>query len=248
MSPIVPPSLILPDWPASGHVRAVVTTRIGGESRGAYASLNLSDSVGDDPAAVSANRATLADWLTLPQEPVWLRQIHGNTVVDAAKVSAGVAADAAYTDISGIVCVVTTADCLPVFFCDRQGNQVAVAHAGWRGLAAGVLAAIVEAFSLPPEQLYAWLGPAIGPENFEVGEEVRSVFLKRQRSNISAFVPSSHGRWLADIYQLANNDLRAVGVEKIFGGGLCTYTDAQRFYSYRRDRTTGRMASLIWIE
>lgn len=240
--------MISPDWPAPGNVRAVVTTRIGGASRGAYASLNLSDSVGDDPACVAANRATLTDCLTLPRDPVWLQQVHGSRVVNAAQVSAAAAADAAYTDISGIVCVVTTADCLPVLFCDRQGSRVAVAHAGWRGLADGVLEAVVEALSLPPEQLYAWLGPAIGAECFEVGEEVRSVFLKRQQSNISAFTPSPRGRWLADIYQLASNDLHAMGVEKIFGGGLCTYTDAQRFYSYRRDRTTGRMASLIWIE
>ncbi|MCP4410835.1 MAG: peptidoglycan editing factor PgeF [Gammaproteobacteria bacterium] len=241
-------SWISPDWPVPRNVSAVVTTRIGGESCDAYASLNLSDSVGDDPATVSANRTILADWLTLPQDPLWLQQVHGNRVVNAAEVSAGVAADASYADISGIVCSVTTADCLPVFFCDREGSRVAVAHAGWRGLAAGVLGAVVEVFGLAPEQLYVWLGPAIGPERFEVGEEVRSVFLKRQQSNISAFAPSPRGRWLADIYQLASNDLRAMGVENIFGGGLCTYTDAQRFYSYRRDRTTGRMASLIWME
>jgi YfiH family protein len=248
MKSTIPSSWIVPEWPAPGSVRAVITTRDGGCSSGAYESFNLSEQVGDDSFAVAANRAALQDLLALPKAPAWLCQVHGNKVVDASAVTGEIKADASYADIPGTVCAVTTADCLPVLFCDQSGGRVAAAHAGWRGLAAGILEEVVRILRVSPSQLYAWLGPAIGPQRFEVGEEVRALFAQRYPANSSAFTPSPRGRWLADIYQLATHHLQVVGVQRIFGGGFCTYTDVQRFYSYRRDHNTGRMASLIWVE
>lgn len=237
-----------PDWPAPEHVRALVTTRKGGVSRGAYASLNLGAHVGDDPAAVAENRRRLVEAATLPAEPTWLSQVHG---LGVAKLSAdsrpGIEADAAMTDVPEVVCAVLTADCLPVLFCDRSGTRVAAAHAGWRGLAGGVLEATVAAMDTPPEDLHAWLGPAIGPAAFEVGDEVREAFVTRHPVTDTAFVPSPAGRWLADLYTLARLRLAACGVHSVHGGGECTVTDAQRFYSYRRDGDTGRMASMVWL-
>jgi purine-nucleoside/S-methyl-5'-thioadenosine phosphorylase / adenosine deaminase len=245
--PELPSSWITPRWPVPKHVHAVCTTREGGGSSAPFNTFNLSDRVGDNPITVDNNRAHLIEWLSLPARPTWLRQVHGNTVVDVGKLNGDVEADAAMAKSSGAVCVVTTADCLPVLFCDREGSRVAAAHAGWRGLAAGVLEATVVALSRPADQLYAWLGPAIGPRNFEVGGEVRAVFVAMDPANLSAFRPSQNARWLANIYQLAINALRAQGVSQIFGGGYCTYSDPKRFYSYRRDKRTGRMASLIWM-
>lgn len=234
--------LIVPDWPAPAKVRALVTTRHGGVSRGPYESLNLATHVGDDPAAVARNRERLR--AHLPAEPVWLGQVHGTRVQDASQGSAR--ADAAYARKRELVCAVMTADCLPVLFCDRHANVVAAAHAGWRGLAAGVLEATVSAMAAQPEDILAWLGPAIGPHSFAVGDEVRAKFVEADSASTAAFVRQGD-RWLADLYALARLKLHAVGIERIFGGGACTFRDRERFFSYRRDGETGRMASLVWL-
>ncbi len=237
---------LVPDWPASPRVRAASVTRRGGVSVGAYAGLNLSAVVGDSAAAVRRNRALLSSALGLPREPLWLSQVHGTRVIDVAAGETGVEADAAVCSEEGAVCAVLTADCLPVLFCDHGGTRVGAAHAGWRGLAAGVLEATVEALGGPGRTLMAWLGPAIGPEHFEVGGEVREAFVARSRANREAFRPARPGHWLADLYILARNELRSLGVT-VYGGGLSTYGDPSRFYSYRRQTPTGRMASLIWL-
>lgn len=240
---------IEPDWPAPPLVRAACTTRRGGVSRGPYASWNLGDHVGDDPQAVAANRARLRERLGLPAEPRWLRQVHGCVVAESPVGPDVCEADAAVAFGPGQVCAVLTADCLPLLFCDRAATRVAAVHAGWRGLAAGVIEAAVARLAVAPEELLCWLGPAIGRDAFEVGEEVRHAFNAQGPSGAeAAFRPSSGGRWLADLYALAELRLRALGVPRVWGGGLCTYTDAERFFSYRRDGTTGRMASLVWIE
>ncbi|MDP2879296.1 MAG: peptidoglycan editing factor PgeF [Sulfuricella sp.] len=245
----------IPDWPAPANVRALQTTRAGGVSVGAYASLNLGDHVGDDPAAVERNRALLR--ANLPADPVWLKQVHGNLVADADRTVGVPDADAALARQAGKVCAVMTADCLPLLLCDEAGTVVAAAHAGWRGLVGGVVEATVKAMNVAPERLLVWLGPAIGPQAFEVGDEVRQAFMAHDPEAAKAFVPTpalstqdsglSTQKWLADIYLLARQRLALLGVERVYGGGLCTFTDAQKFYSYRRDQATGRMASLIWL-
>lgn len=251
----MPLPLLRPEWPAPAVVQAVVTTRAGGVSPAPWDSLNLGTHVGDDPARVAENRARLEAALTAIAPcgtPQWLNQVHGTVVVEAEPEAARrarfvPAADAVTTTVPGLPCVVMTADCLPVFFCDRAGTRVAVAHAGWRGLCDGVLEATVARFAVPSDVL-AWLGPAIGPAAFEVGEEVRAAFLAQDAGVASAFRPSPHaGRWLADIYALARARLAAVGVTAVSGGGLCTVTDREQFFSYRRDGQTGRMASVIWL-
>ena len=239
--------MILPDWPAPSAVKAVTTTRVGGVSQRPYDAFNLADHVGDSSQAVQRNRAILREGLMLPSEPLWLDQVHGDSVVSCDGAAFCPQADAALSDAAGSVCVVLTADCLPVLFCDRKGTRVAAAHAGWRGLAAGILERCVEALDLPPEQVLAWLGPAIGPRAFEVGSEVRDAFTAAHAEARQAFARNSAGRWFADLYHLARIRLAAVGVTAVYGGGLCTFTDQKRFYSYRRDGTTGRMASLIWL-
>lgn len=237
---------IVPDWPAPASVRALVTTRTGGVSAGAYASLNLATHVGDDPAAVEENRRRLRTHL--PAEPLWLSQVHGNAVARVGEAVAGVEADAAVARRKGAVCAVLTADCLPVLLCNDVGTVVAAAHAGWRGLAGGVIEAAVRATNEPPARLLAWLGPAIGPQAFEVGAEVRAAFLAHSPDAAAAFAAKENGKWLADLYGLATQRLNALGVERVFGGGFCTFNEAERFYSYRREGNTGRMASLIWLE
>lgn len=238
--------LLVPDWPAPATVRALQTTRLGGCSAVPWDSLNLGDHVGDDPACVRTNRARLRSGL--PNEPTWLKQVHGTGVVDAAlRGSDAIEADAAYTRLQGVVCVVMTADCLPVLFCNRAGTVVAAAHAGWRGLQAGVLEATIAAMAEAPGELLAWLGPAIGPACFEVGNEVREAFIGCDSEAAEAFVSSSPGKWLADIYWLAKRRLNAVGLTSIHGGGLCTVSDREQYFSYRRDGVTGRMATLIWL-
>jgi len=239
--------MIYPQWPAPAHVRAVSTTRTGGVSQPPYDSLNLASHVGDQDGAVRANRQQLVKQLGLAVEPVWLEQVHGDKVVNAALAAGTPPADASYTQQPGVVCAVMTADCLPVLFCDRQGEVVAAAHAGWRGLAGGVLEATVAAMGAPVDSLLAWLGPAIGPADFEVGDEVRATFVDRQAEATAAFSRSGNGQWLADIYQLARFRLASAGIEHIYGGGFCTFSDSHRFYSFRRQSTTGRMASLVWI-
>jgi hypothetical protein len=240
-------SLIRPDWPAPNQVRAVTTTRHGGISLPPYDSFNLGAHVGDAPERVAVNRQRLRQVLELPAEPAWLNQVHGNRVVAAEQVTTSVEADAAYTRQGGPVCVVMTADCLPILLCDRAGSCVAIAHGGWRGLADGIIGATVARLDCAPGELMAWLGPAIGPAAFEVGAEVRQAFLELDPGNAGCFQVSPGGRWLADIYELARRQLRALGVMAVYGGGWCAFTDRERFFSYRRDGRTGRMASLIWL-
>ncbi len=248
--------LILPDWiDAPANVGALSTRRRGGTSLAPYddgagaGGMNLGTHVGDDPEAVRQNRALLRTMV--PSEPVWLTQVHGTKVVDAATAMHSPEADASIATQAGVVCVVQTADCLPVLFCDVKGRAVGAAHAGWRGLAAGVLQNTVTRMrEAGATDILAWLGPAIGPQCFEVGQEVYDAFVLSNPAMATAFVPQgdSTGKYLADIYTLARMVLRNEGVIQIFGGGLCTMTEREHFYSYRRDKVTGRMASLIWIK
>ncbi len=218
--------LIVPDWPAPASVRACSTTRDGGSSRGPFHSLNLGDHVGDDPAQVARNRQTLCTHLELPSQPAWLRQVHGRTIVPAG--SETCEADGAITDRPGAVCVVMTADCLPLLICDDLGTRVAAVHAGWRGLANGVVDSAVAAMAVPPERLLVWLGPAIGPTAFEVGPEVRAHFMAADPETAAAFRPvhaaQSDDRWLADLFLLARLGLARLGVARIYGGGDCTFS------------------------
>lgn len=239
--------LLVPEWPAPATVRAVSTTRRGGDGLPPYDGFNLAGHVGDDPVRVAGNRRQLAAVLGLSTEPAWLEQVHGIHAVAAETVSAPVAADAAWTREPGRPCVVMTADCLPILLCDRAATVVAAVHAGWRGLAEGVIAATVAEMKVPPMELLAWLGPAIGPGAFEVGEEVRAAFMALDKGNASCFQPSPAGRWLADIYGLARLQLRRLYVTAVYGGHACTFSEPERFFSYRRETTTGRMASLIWL-
>lgn len=235
---------IIPDWPAPPQVKSLITTRNGGESRGPFSSFNLGFGVGDDPEAVRNNRARLRR--ELPQEPRWLKQQHGAQVVEADTLAHPPEADASIARRAGIVCAVLVADCLPLLLTDRAGTVVAAVHAGWRGLACGVIENTVQAMKVPASEILAYLGPAIGPKAFEVGTEVRDAFLARDAEAAAAFVPGAHAKWLADIYLLARQALARCGVTSIYGGGFCTVSDGRRFFSYRRDRTTGRMAALIW--
>lgn len=237
--------LLLPDWPAPASVRACVTTRQGGVSPAPYDSLNLGAHVGDDPHSVVQNRLRLTAHFGIL--PAWLNQVHGVRVVEADP-SRVLEADGSWTATPGIACTSMTADCLPALFCNRAGTQVAAAHAGWRGLAAGVLEATVQTFREPSEQVMVWLGPAIGPRRFEVGAEVREAFMATHPQAADAFAPgAAPGKFLADIYALARIRLAAVGVTAVYGGGLCTVED-ERFFSYRRASVTGRFASLVWLE
>ncbi|MHB1950852.1 MAG: peptidoglycan editing factor PgeF [Acidiferrobacteraceae bacterium] len=234
-------------WPAKPWVRAGTTLRNGGASAGAFASLNLADHVGDDPDAVRRNRAHLRSALALPAEPCWLRQVHGTRILPADSPGPR-EADGVVANEPGRVCAILTADCLPVLFCDISGTRVAAAHAGWRGLAAGVLEQTVTALDCPPELLLVWLGPAIGAQVYEVGEEVRASFMRADPGSASAFRPSRKGHYLADLYAIARARLRAGGVDKIYGGQQCTFSEPARFFSYRRDGECGRMASLVWLD
>ena len=239
---------IEPDWPAPPNVRAFVSTRAGGVSVGGYASLNVGAHVGDRPDAVAANRRRLIATLGLPSEPRWLRQVHGTQVVTLGHArDAEPTADAAITREAGVVCCVQTADCLPVLLADRAGTIVGIAHAGWRGLAAGVVAATVAAMQVDPGALVAWLGPAISQPAYEVGAEVRDACIARDPGAAIAFAPNARGRWQADLYALARRALAAAGVAAACGGGFCTYAESQRFFSHRRSAPCGRMASLIWL-
>jgi polyphenol oxidase len=246
------PQWLTPDWPAPATVRALSTLRTGGASGPPYASLNLGGHVGDDATAVEGNRRALRDAARLPAEPVWLEQVHGNCVKDLDSPGPAGPSDAAVTRQPGRVCAILTADCLPVLLANDAGDRVGAAHAGWRGLAAGVIEATVSALGERPGELLAWLGPAIGPRHFEVGAEVREEFLRRAgagdtEADDAAFVPNARGRYTADLYALARRRLRRLGVDRIYGGGECTYTDDARYYSHRRDGRTGRQATLIWL-
>ena len=241
--------LILPQWPQPASVRSCVTTRHGGVSLPPYDSLNLGLHVGDDPKSVLANRQRLIEFAELPAAPHWLEQVHGTQVIRLTQNTSQettLVADAVYTQEPGVVCCVMTADCLPVLFTTKSGDEVAAAHAGWRGLCAGILENTLAEFAAEPTDIMAWLGPAIGPQQFEVGGEVRDAFMAIDPLAAQAFVPKGQ-KFLADIYQLARLRLRASGVTDIYGGEFCTVSDSTKFYSYRREVTTGRLASLIWL-
>ena len=237
--------LIYADWPAPANVQAFTTTRAGGVSEGAYRGLNLATHVGDDGGRVQRNRERLQRLAKLPQAPQWLHQCHGKRV---CHLPAGSTADcdAAYADRAGSVCAVLTADCLPLLVCNRDGDEVAAIHAGWRGLHAGVIEACISGFNSPTSQLLVWLGPAIGPQAFEVGRDVFEVFCQHNAGHSNAFVQTAAGHWRCDLYRLARNVLQTLGVGAVYGGDFCTFSDSARFYSYRRDGVTGRMVSLIW--
>ena len=237
---------IIPDWPAPPNVRALVTTRNGGFSTGAWRSMNLGLRE-DDPLSVARNRELLRAVSGI--EPVWLNQTHGTNVVAVDQALPPDEGDAAIASRPGFAAAVRVADCLPVLFCDSSGTRVAAAHAGWRGLCAGVIEATVAAMHTPAREIIAWLGPAIGRDAFEVGDEVRAAFVARDAGASAAFVayPGRPGKWLGDLYALATLRLHNAGVVAVHGGGLCTMTDADRFFSYRRDKTTGRMAAMIWL-
>jgi YfiH family protein len=238
------PDWIVPDWPAPANVKSLITTRAGGVSRGPFASLNLGLRTTDDAQAVAANRQRLL--ACLPQEPKWLRQVHGSDVVEADSLTDAPEADASVARHPNTVCAVLVADCIPVLLADRAGTVVAIAHAGWRGIARGVIERAIERMALPPEALMAYLGPGIGPRAFEVGGDVRDACLARDPRAEAAFAPHAPGKWLADLFLLARLALSRAGVVNVHGGTLCTHSDAQRFFSYRRDRVTGRMAAVIW--
>ncbi|MGR8935062.1 MAG: peptidoglycan editing factor PgeF [Gammaproteobacteria bacterium] len=233
------------EWQAPPGIRALTTLRGGGASAAPFDSLNLAAHVGDDPLKVLENRRRIREELLLPGEPVWLEQVHGTRVVQADALQGLEQADAAFTTVKGVVCAVLIADCLPLLLCTQAGSAVAAVHAGWRGLLHGVIENAVAA--LPPEPLYAWLGPAIGAQRFEVGDEVHAAFIAKTPLYGAAFKAVARGKWLADIYCLARLALRTLGVDAVYGGGYCTVSDSARFFSYRRDGRTGRMATLIWI-
>jgi hypothetical protein len=235
-----------PDWPAPPNVRAWVTERAGGTSGGPYSTLNLADHVGDEATAVAANRARLRDALGLASEPEWLTQVHGRRVLDLDAEDAPGPADGAVTGRVGVVCAVLTADCLPVLIASADGRRVGVAHAGWRGLAAGVLPAAVEALGGDPSRVVAWLGPAISAAAYEVGDEVRAAFTSPHPQAAACFRRNARGRWQADLYGLARLSLARAGVAQIGGGDFCTFGDSERFFSHRREAPCGRMATLIW--
>jgi polyphenol oxidase len=245
----VTPSLLQMDWDLPPGVRAACTTRLGGVSAAPWDSFNLARHVGDAPENVAANRARLRELLGLATEPVWLNQVHGVEVADldaAAPSGAPFTADAAVTTRTGVACVVMVADCLPVLFTTRDGSRIGAAHAGWRGLAAGVLERTVEAIGAPGGDLLAWLGPCISPAHFEVGEEVRHEFVRQDAHAASCFENNPRGRWQADLVALARRRLTALGISAVSGGEWCTFADAERFYSHRRDATGGRIAALVW--
>ncbi|HEY3591134.1 MAG TPA: purine nucleoside phosphorylase YfiH [Buttiauxella sp.] len=239
--------LIVPHWPLPEGVAACSSTRIGGVSQPPYDSLNLGAHCGDVLSDVEENRRLFYAAAALPSKPVWLEQVHGKDVLKlTGEPYLSKRADASYSSTPGTVCAVMTADCLPVLFCNKAGTEVAAAHAGWRGLCEGVLEETVACFNDAPENIIAWLGPAIGAEVFEVGPEVREAFMAKDIQADCAFRPSGE-KYIADIYTLARQRLAAIGVNHIYGGDRCTYSEAGDFFSYRRDRTTGRMASFIWL-
>ncbi|MGD0493763.1 MAG: peptidoglycan editing factor PgeF [Steroidobacteraceae bacterium] len=249
----MPIEWLTPTWPVPANVRALSTLRGGGISAGRYASLNLGDHVQDAPEAVAENRRRLRAAAGLPAEPAWLAQVHGVQVADLDSSPAGVsaspaAADGAVTRAPGRICAILTADCLPVLLASDAGDAVAAAHAGWRGLAAGVIEASVRALGGAPASLMAWLGPAIGPGHFEIGADVRDELIRGDPGAQAAFIPNSRGRFMADLPELARRRLERLGVTRVYGGDECTHAQPDRFFSHRRDGQTGRQATLIWLE
>ncbi len=246
----MPDQWLLPQWDVPASVRAVVTTRAGGVSQAPWDSFNLGLRAGEEAATVHVNRAVLRRHV--PAEPAWLHQVHGTAVVDAFDVVPSKTepqADASFSSQAGVVCAVLVADCMPVLLADREGTCVGVAHAGWRGMSGGVIESLLARLQVAPARLSAWLGPAIGPQHFEVGEDVRTAFTHEDVEAGAAFVPypGRPGKWLCDLEWLARRRLARAGVSRVFGGGMCTVSE-QRFYSYRRDRTTGRMGAFIWLD
>lgn len=254
MSAVTMENLIIPDWPAPSTVRAAITTRAGGASRDSFKSNNLALHVGDAPETVKANRQNLCRVLGLDKAPQWLEQVHGTKVVEACDDGLVRTADGCISAQRGVACAVMTADCLPILLCNRQGTQVAAVHAGWRSLAAGIVRAAVAKFDDQPSEILVYLGPAIGQAHFEVGIDVLEAFFANALSAnhceaiTSAFIPSARPmKYQADLYRLARAELSALGLAGVYGGDFCTFDDARRFYSFRRDGVTGRMASLIWL-
>lgn len=256
-------SYLLADWPQNcyakpDNVQAYTTLTTGGFSKGDYSQFNLASHVGDDLQAVRANRAKLVKDLKLPSEPVWLDQVHSNSVIvvdentdipaaGVADLTSAIQADASITHRKGVVCAVLTADCLPVFFCNRSGTEVAVAHAGWRGLHAGIISNTIKTMKSLPEDIQVSLGPAIGVKAFEVGEDVYHAFMDKKNKNQSAFTKAKKDHYYCNIYKLAITELQSIGVTQIAGGNYCTYSESEKFYSYRRQQNTGRIASIIWM-
>jgi YfiH family protein len=235
---------IKPDWPVASNIHAVATLRSGGVSQGTFNSLNLGLHVNDEPENVYKNRRIISRMLDLPSEPVWMEQVHGIDVIKADQSKQIEKADASYTDQENTVCAVLTADCLSILLATTDGSKIAAIHAGWRGLLSGVVANTVN--TMGTINLIAWLGPAIGADCFEVGQEIKDSFIKKSEKFTQVFTKTNEKKYLVDIYKLAKIELASVGIKQVYGGGFCTVTDKERFYSYRRDGETGRMATLIW--
>ncbi len=235
---------ITPDWPVPLGIRAASTLRTGGISRDNYSSWNCAAHVGDNPADVNSNRLLLKQQLQLPSEPLWLNQVHGCLVVNASTVAPGITADASYSRTMGIVCTVMTADCLPLLLCAKDGAYVAAVHCGWRSLLAGIIEQTI--CSIGSSNLLAWMGPAIGPQAFIVGTDVRQLFIDKSPNYEPAFVDQGNGKWLADLYSIARIKLGKAGIQQVYGGDRCTYNEDEHFFSHRRQGTTGRMATMIW--
>ncbi len=239
---------LTPDWPVPPHIRAFSTTRLGGFSQQAFCSMNLGDHVGDDTVTVVRNRAALVAKLNLPNEPYWLKQVHRHKIIKVCDgLSAVPEADGSFSRQPEQVCAVLTADCLPILFSDKAGTTVAAIHAGWRGLASGIIDAALEVLGVSYDSLLVWLGPAIGPAKFEVGDDVKAIFATKAYNTAPAFRSKTTNKWLLDIYELARCHLSYYGVKNIYGGDQCTYSQSDQYFSYRRDGLTGRMVSLIWI-
>lgn len=240
--------LIIPDWPAPDNIRAFSTTRQGGFSQSPFDSFNLGDHVGDDIAIVTQNRQQLSQLAQTPEAPRWLKQVHGAHVISSRDWQCDIEADAIFSKHKDHICTIMTADCLPILLCNQQGDTVAAIHAGWRSLAAGIIEKTLHHFNGESDTILAWLGPAIGPSQFEVGQDVYDIFCQHSPHASNAFTATDNSHYLADIYQLARQRLNEQSVHAIYGGDFCTVNDTQRFFSYRRDGQTGRMATLIWIQ
>ncbi len=239
--------LIIPDWPAPSWIKAYTTTRVGGFSHAPYNSLNIATHVGDNLVNVSKNRQLLQKNLYLKKPIIWLKQIHGNTAISADRPIDNLAADAIYSRKEQTVCAVQTADCLPLLVCSFSNYCIAAIHAGWKGLSNGIIETTIDALALSPNDILVWLGPAIGAQNFIVGEEVFQSFMNKDQAAEIAFKPIASNLWQANLYKLAQQQLHKLGITSIFGGNYCTFTDSHHFFSYRREQITGRMLSLIWI-
>ncbi|MBS0359148.1 MAG: peptidoglycan editing factor PgeF [Proteobacteria bacterium] len=239
--------IIQPNWPLPKNIFAASTTRRGGFSTGIYESLNLGDHVDDDPKIVQANREKLKTFLKLPSDPLWMNQVHGNRVISASNYLPNISADACVSHSAREVCIVMTADCLPILLCHRNGSKIAAIHGGWKSLVQNIVENTIAAMNTDPHELMVWLGPAIGPEVYEVGDEVREQFLAKDKKHEAAFKPSVNQRWLANLYLLATQQLQTLGITEIYGGNYCTYSMKETFFSHRRDGKTGRMATLIFM-